>query len=554
MAVCLLGGVSSAWAEGEIAFTTGNTIGSTNNSDGWYGAKSEIFTLGSNQTLTLKFKSFTATDSQLGGTAWGSYMTHVINFWDGRDQNLFMRGDGYGWKAHNGLVNDPEDFNTNGEASSTTYTYNATDFGETSYRAIVGETGVDVVMTIERFGKEIRISQEFTTSTGVKYHHYFVGSFGTEAGDIWGQMTIDHAHIVVSEDKAITTSDKKLTGTLIGKLNNTGRLADHGNIENFTIAPNGSLTLNFKHYTNKIETWGNWLFEVQYDTKLYTLSVGNKNSWGVLKVGENLTSTNWPTTDTDLKDKLNGASVALTVVRSGSTVTMTAVMTPTSGDDITLVSSINLTDVDGFATSDITVRLLAELSHLDLLPITTQIGATGYSTFSNAYALNLSEISGATAYYASAVGTSTITLTETTDKVPAGEGLILKGTANANVTIPVVGSGTAISGNKLVGCTTETVLGNNANYYVLVNNGGTAEFQSLEDYGATIPAGKAYLNAEAVGARSLNIVFTDETTGIEAAKTVRKAADAKVYNLNGQRVATPQKGLYIVNGKKVVIK
>ena len=130
---------------------------------------------------------------------------------------------------------------------------------------------------------------------------------------------------------------------------------------------------------------------------------------------------------------------------------------------------------------------------------------------------------------------------------------MLKGTAGATVTIPVVASGEALSGNKLVGCTSETKLAANAAYYVLVNNGGTAEFQSLSENGATIPAGKAYLNAGGGSAR-LSIVFDEETTGIKSLTPALSEGNGAIYNLRGQRVAQPGKGLYIVNGKKVIIK
>ena len=42
------------------------------------------------------------------------------------------------------------------------------------------------------------------------------------------------------------------------------------------------------------------------------------------------------------------------------------------------------------------------------------------------------------------------------------------------------------------------------------------------------------------------------TTGIDNVEQAVKAAD--YYNLNGQRIDTPQKGVYVVNGKKVIIK
>ena len=180
--------------------------------------------------------------------------------------------------------------------------------------------------------------------------------------------------------------------------------------------------------------------------------------------------------------------------------------------------------------------------------VSATIGATGWTTFASPYALNLSGISGGTAYYASANDESSVTLTSTDATVAAGTGLMLKGTAGATVTIPVAASGDAISGNKLVGCASETA---NANFYVLVNNGGTGEFQSLEENGATIPAGKAYLNLTTLGVKVLRIAVVDgEATGVEAVEAAEAKADGVIYNLNGQVVDKNFKGIVIKNGKK----
>jgi len=56
-----------------------------------------------------------------------------------------------------------------------------------------------------------------------------------------------------------------------------------------------------------------------------------------------------------------------------------------------------------------------------------------------------------------------------------------------------------------------------------------------------------------VSTARIALSFDDETTGIA---TVENASvlNENYYNLNGQRIVAPQKGLYIVNGKKVVIK
>jgi hypothetical protein len=182
--------------------------------------------------------------------------------------------------------------------------------------------------------------------------------------------------------------------------------------------------------------------------------------------------------------------------------------------------------------------------------VTAKIGTTGWTTFASASPLNLSGMTASegdvNAYYASAASTSTVTMKLTTATVPAGEGLMLKGTAGATITIPVAASGTAIDGNLLKGCTTSTALEVNAtsgyNNYVLVNNGGTAEFQSLAENGATIPAGKAYLQngTYSAGAR-LSIVFEEDATAI-------KAVDASVKS------GAQADGKYLEKGKIVIVK
>ncbi|GEM_PF-7047058 len=187
--------------------------------------------------------------------------------------------------------------------------------------------------------------------------------------------------------------------------------------------------------------------------------------------------------------------------------------------------------------------------------VSATIGTTGYTTFASPYALNLSGMTASTgtvtAFYASASDASSVTMTSTTATVAAGEGLLLKGSVGATITIPVVASGDAISGNKLKGCTTSTALSANANYWVLVNNGGTAEFQNLAENGATIPEGKAYLDTADPGVKALGIVFAGDTaTGVEAPVAAEAVEDGIYYNLNGQQVTKDYKGIVIVNGKK----
>lgn len=179
------------------------------------------------------------------------------------------------------------------------------------------------------------------------------------------------------------------------------------------------------------------------------------------------------------------------------------------------------------------------------------IGSTGYTTFASPYALNFEGLTDVTAYKVSAVSAEEATLTPVTGTVAAGTGLILAGTAGDAVTIPVAESGEAISDNMLVGCTSTTVLGTNSNYYVMVKNGdGEAEFQSLVEHGATIPAGKAYLNAPGLSLAPLRFTPVDDVTGIKNVGS-KQAGKGVMYNTAGQQVNDSYKGIVIKDGKRI---
>ena len=182
--------------------------------------------------------------------------------------------------------------------------------------------------------------------------------------------------------------------------------------------------------------------------------------------------------------------------------------------------------------------------------VSATIGAAGWATFIAPYALDFSS-TGLTAYTATTDGT-TVTLTEVTE-VAAGTGVVLKGDAKT-YEIPVIESSDTEKGQLKGSATADLTFDAEAanDYYMLVlNSSSKAQFKKLSS--GTIAAGKAYLAIakSTEEARVMNVVFAG-TTAIKAIETV--AADNNVYNLAGQRVAAPQKGLYIVNGKKVIVK
>ena len=101
-----------------------------------------------------------------------------------------------------------------------------------------------------------------------------------------------------------------------------------------------------------------------------------------------------------------------------------------------------------------------------------------------------------------------------------------------------------------------TVTGNESGtIYVLANGGNGVGFYHVEN-GSAITAGKAYLEVSDETPARQFIGFGDdnETTGIQTVANSQQSAANSYYDLQGRRVAQPTKGLYIVNGKKVVIK
>ena len=90
----------------------------------------------------------------------------------------------------------------------------------------------------------------------------------------------------------------------------------------------------------------------------------------------------------------------------------------------------------------------------------------------------------------------------------------------------------------------------NGNIYVLADGDNGVGFYRLA-YGDKVPTGKAYLELEEEEASGREFIgFGGEATVIKNVKSVND--DNVIYNLAGQRVSKTTKGLYIVNGKKIV--
>lgn len=185
------------------------------------------------------------------------------------------------------------------------------------------------------------------------------------------------------------------------------------------------------------------------------------------------------------------------------------------------------------------------------------VGATGWSTYSTDKALDFTGLE-IEAYQVTGYSGTAITKSKIDGTVAANTGLLVKGTPSTNYNVPVVASGTDYSAtNKMVASVSGGTVSAGVDpvvNYVLMKVGDDAVFQWIGTTSATLGANKAYLSISGgpkpAGARGLSI--DDEVTAIKNIKVGTE--DNVYYDLNGRRVLYPTKGLYIVNGKKIVVK
>ena len=212
------------------------------------------------------------------------------------------------------------------------------------------------------------------------------------------------------------------------------------------------------------------------------------------------------------------------------------------------MASSMLQDKSQYGTDRVNVTNDLTLS-IELPEEAIKLAADGYSTYCSGNILDITKTAGLTAYIVSNVTETTVELQEVR-VIPAETGFILKGTGSAWYDLfKTEGVADDVYGNQLHGTLTE--LSAPANTFALSTKNNVTGFYPVK-YNLTIPAHKAYLTLADSKARA--ITFGGETTGISLSPDSSPKNEKVFYNLEGQRVMTPTKGMYVVNGKKVIIK
>lgn len=146
--------------------------------------------------------------------------------------------------------------------------------------------------------------------------------------------------------------------------------------------------------------------------------------------------------------------------------------------------------------------------------------------------------------------------------VPAGTAILLSGSSSVTLALSTSITG-SVAGNKLQGSDVRTTTTGGSVYYKLTYGSALGhESQFGWYYGADggaafdSPAHKAWLALPAAASRSFfGLPDDDNTTGISSVESKQQDVNSVWYDLNGRRVIAPtSKGIYVKDGRKVVIK
>ena len=289
-----------------------------------------------------------------------------------------------------------------------------------------------------------------------------------------------------------------------------------------------------------------------------------------LTVGETLQLSLTNTSDGTVT--YTSGKTAVATVDANGVVTAVAEGTATIKASVTATNKYNAAE----ATCTITVKAAAvepdpeepetpDTPELTTITVTAKSGKIGNSTYYVAtfsHEKPMTVPNGVKAYYVKAAGSDEVTLTRVTSgkAIPAGQGVILISTSTGTF-VMTESDGTNVADltdNLLKATLNNGTMTFTANDYVLAVKGSgdwkgyfafckTAAGTVVENY-----ANRAYLQLSTSEA-NIRMRFDDDATGIGS---IENDADKTTvyYDLMGRRVDNPTKGIYIVNGKKVLVR
>ena len=342
-----------------------------------------------------------------------------------------------------------------------------------------------------------------------------------------------------------------------------------GNYEgkyDFRIYKNGTLTFTAgSNYIKKIEFTGNNLDKLSgdnYDSGLWSGSAtsvtltatGTATIYTITVICGNPPAVEAPISSVPTGTYYGVQSVELSCATEGAEIYYTIDDTELTMDENKKYTGAfevsETTTIKAIATTATAVSTVMTVTITILPPVEITL-TKNIETYCNATALDFSQ-SGLKVYKVKVEDGKAVLTEVTTGKIPAKRGVILMGEPEKKYEAKPIESAEDLEGNELYGLTNDGKVSYSydGKYCYILQDG---KFKKAT--GDKLKGGKAYLRTtydiESAGSRELKIVFAGETTGIKAIET---SASKNVYDLQGRKVAAPTKGLYIINGKKMIVK
>ena len=272
----------------------------------------------------------------------------------------------------------------------------------------------------------------------------------------------------------------------------------------------GAFTVNFVQFPNKTDLLFGYGFGSNDGIRTATIADAPKGSmakynvcgWGTTKISKYV-------------DYNKGGELPYTIERSNYTVRSVELYLPAT-------ETVSVTEA-GYATYATTNNILVPNDE-NVKVMTVKVNAAGT-------AIELNDVAAGTV-------------------IPAGTGILVKAAAGNHDFVVTSKAVTEFTNNDLKAATKDET-SNGTTYFALRKlSDGKVGF-ALVEKDVVIPAGKAYLSVpKASGAKFFGL--DGEATGINSVKTAK--ADGAYYTLEGVKTTKPVKGLYIHNGKKIVVK
>lgn len=321
-----------------------------------------------------------------------------------------------------------------------------------------------------------------------------------------------------------------------------------------------------KNASNRPQTSGFAItndYQVKYDPSMLQLTLGGNSTDGWTFLTNNYAGTNGYLNATNndfdnLKVIAELDNYAKFSISFGSDKTSTIKCTGKQSFNIIRYNSSN-NSFSCWTSGMSPVFLYKEIIQKESVTLVAQSGTSYYATFSNTAAVEFTDET--TKVYTVALDpqdNNKISLAEVASKqVPANNGVLIKA-AGTSASFRYIQSATALENNLLKPGTGAETEGTNCLFYKLAYDDydaktGLGFYWGAENGGPfTAKAGGAYLAVPNSAGTARGFSFDDCSEGIDL--IADDSALRSIFSLSGQKVEELQKGLNIVNGKKVLVK